>query len=250
MPKRFTNPGYIRDLLHERASNPGIGVGGYSRQKPVPPDPKKQINYSQQRPVSFSASMQKINDDLTKFADILGTAPVTFRDPMFDSPEVQDIGKGTHPVVGYRDFNYVLDADQRIYLASRNGVCWPRYQAFFATCTLKTNVYDHDSPDVNCTCGIYAFDNLKHDDLKTECPIYGEVNLWGDVLLCETGFRAELAYPKTLFVVDNGTRIAKRIRNLLEECYGVPTYLVDKKNKPIEEVLEREISKLMRGSKK
>jgi hypothetical protein len=55
---------------------------------------------------------------------------------------------------------------------------------------------------VSCICGIHAAKSLEqlrkngHD----RCGIYGEVCLWGTVVERERGWRAQLAYPKNLFL--------------------------------------------------
>jgi hypothetical protein len=55
---------------------------------------------------------------------------------------------------------------------------------------------------VNCTCGIYAAKSLEHlrKNGYDRCGIYGEVCLWGTVVEHERGWRAQLAYPKNLFL--------------------------------------------------
>ena len=59
----------------------------------------------------------------------------------------------------------------------------------------------HDAPQVNCTCGIYAAKTLHHFGAGYEqYGIHGEVYLWGTVVEHERGWRAQLAYPKNLFL--------------------------------------------------
>jgi hypothetical protein len=56
---------------------------------------------------------------------------------------------------------------------------------------------------MKCTCGIYGSKNLNHlrrTQLWQYGGIYGEVNLWGSVVEHEQGFRAQFAYPKTLYL--------------------------------------------------
>ena len=60
----------------------------------------------------------------------------------------------------------------------------------------------HDAPQANCTCGVYAAKSLEHlrKNGYDRCGIYGEVCLWGTVVEHERGWRAQLAYPKNLFL--------------------------------------------------
>jgi hypothetical protein len=54
---------------------------------------------------------------------------------------------------------------------------------------------------VNCTCGIYAAKTLHHFGAGYgQYGIHGEVYLWGTVVEHERGWRAQLAYPKNLFL--------------------------------------------------
>jgi hypothetical protein len=60
----------------------------------------------------------------------------------------------------------------------------------------------HEPPQTNCTCGVYASKSL--EQLLTtgyaKCGIHGEVYLWGTVVEHELGWRAQFAYPKSLFL--------------------------------------------------
>ena len=60
----------------------------------------------------------------------------------------------------------------------------------------------HELPHSNCTCGVYAAKNLEH--LRQfgyeRRGIHGEVYLWGTVVEHKLGWRAQFAYPKSLFL--------------------------------------------------
>jgi hypothetical protein len=60
----------------------------------------------------------------------------------------------------------------------------------------------HEAPQTNCTCGIYAAKTFHHlcSAGYDRYGVHGEVNLWGKVIEHERGWRAELAYPKNLFL--------------------------------------------------
>jgi hypothetical protein len=98
------------------------------------------------------------------------------------------------PVVGYRVWQWGATG-----LKSLNGIEWHPGEAFTAEC--KTQGC-HETPQANCTCGIYAsksFDHLRRLGY-TEQRITGEVWLWGTVVEHEDGWRAKFAYPKNFVV--------------------------------------------------
>ena len=98
------------------------------------------------------------------------------------------------PVVGYRVWQWGATG-----LKSLNGIAWHPGEAFTAEC--KTQGC-HETPQANCTCGIYAsksFDHLRRIGY-TQDRIHGEVCLWGTVVEHEGGWRAQFAYPKNLVV--------------------------------------------------
>jgi len=98
------------------------------------------------------------------------------------------------PIVGYRVW-----CSDAAGLKSLNGIPWRPGKALIAECSTQGN---HETPQSNCTCGVYASKSLDH--LRrlglTENRICGEVWLWGTVVEHEEGWRAEFAYPKRLMV--------------------------------------------------
>jgi hypothetical protein len=110
------------------------------------------------------------------------------------------------PIVGYRVWTW-----DTMGLKSLCGEQWHPNQSLAARCrasavvgTIAGRVEGHDShdaPQVNCTCGIYAAKTLHHFGAGYEqYGIHGEVYLWGTVVEHERGWRAQLAYPKNLFL--------------------------------------------------
>jgi hypothetical protein len=147
--------------------------------------------------------------------------------------KLKDLGVGIEPIVGYRDF-YVTLVNGAMVLTSRNGAVWNPIEKHRALCTPQGQTAQlldlrHDSPNEFCNCGIYAFDAPDHHDMKMSNAVWGEVNLWGNVLICDSGYRAQFAYPKTLFVVNNGTETIHWVVEKLTELYMIPVYLVDKR---------------------
>jgi hypothetical protein len=78
----------------------------------------------------------------------------------------------------------------------------------------------HSAPDRNCACGFWSF---KTSDLLAKALItyaekvnvLGQVELWGKVIECENGWRSEFAYPKELWLLEEGL-------DSLSWTYGVP----------------------------
>lgn len=83
----------------------------------------------------------------------------------------------------------------------------------------------HTAPQMDCTCGIWAFKDLDklvgvvgsdYDQVR----VLGKVSLWGTVVETENGYRAEKAYPSELWLLDGS----------LEELsiiYDVPIRKID-----------------------
>lgn len=64
----------------------------------------------------------------------------------------------------------------------------------------------HDCPDKDCSCGVWAFRDLnefkKMGESYSSTAVVGQVYLWGRVLECENGYRAQFAVPKELWIFD------------------------------------------------
>jgi hypothetical protein len=135
-------------------------------------------------------------------------------------PPPQELGVSEELLVGYRDFQ-VKDG----VLTSRNGHEWPAREKHVATCTI---LGEHHAPVRDCACGIYSFTRPDHKDLRKSdlADVYGEIYVWGDTYICETGYRSQYAYPKSLFVKDDGTRKKAFLTRWLEDEYGVPVFPV------------------------
>lgn len=154
----------------------------------------------------------------------------------------------TEPEIGYRDFTFLTKGNiDRPMLLSRNSIPWPRYEPMVATCN-GDPFAKHDAPALDCQCGIYAYDKPSHPDMKSDAKIWGELALWGEVFICETGFRAQYAYPQTLFILDVGTKLVRTFRDNLEREYGVPVHLVEKREgKKASEIMQDMIDNFTSG---
>lgn len=134
---------------------------------------------------------------------------------------LEDLGLAIEPIVGHRGWKLYAKG-YKLTLVSRNGIHWPMRQKLVAFC--KDNELRHIAPDEHCSleCGIYAY-NHPTPGLSTGI-VHGEVYLWGTILMSDLGYRAEYAYPKSLYLVDNPDlkHRQEQIREQLEENYGVP----------------------------
>ena len=112
------------------------------------------------------------------------------------------------PIIGYRVWKW-----EKTGLKSLCGERWKPSQLLAARCRASVvvgpiagraeAVHDaHEPPQTNCTCGVYASKSLEQllTTVYAKCGIHGEVYLWGTVVEHELGWRAQFAYPKTLFL--------------------------------------------------
>jgi len=106
------------------------------------------------------------------------------------------------PIIGYRVWRWDTTG-----LKSVCGEPWPPGQPLAAGCRVfvgrAENAHDtHDAPQEKCTCGIYAAKTFHHlcSAGYDKYGVHGEVFLWGKVVEHERGWRAQLAYPKNLFL--------------------------------------------------
>ena len=101
------------------------------------------------------------------------------------------------PIIGHRVWRW--DAAG---LRSLNGKRWSPRQPVAAKCGAENAHDDHEPPRLDCSCGVYAAKSREHlRQLGYEGRgIRGEVHLWGTVVEHELGWRAQFAYPKTLFL--------------------------------------------------
>jgi hypothetical protein len=114
---------------------------------------------------------------------------------------------------------------------------WPVGAPFEARCEAQrlrlSRRPRHAAPSETCSCGIYGapFELIRRklaldDGLPPGCLfVLGTVSLWGDVLECERGWRAALAYPSRLFVPLGVPGAAERAVGLRD--YGVPVELLE-----------------------
>jgi hypothetical protein len=140
------------------------------------------------------------------------------------------------PLVGYRVWQW--DA---IGLRSLNGERWFAHQPLSAVCRAdvcgsiaglsKSTHNPAELPSFGCSCGVYAAKTVEHlyqCGYKT-LGVHGDVYLWGTVVEHERGWRAQFAYPKTLFLAAETipfslSEINARLTTLAE--FGTDIFLV------------------------
>jgi hypothetical protein len=115
-------------------------------------------------------------------------------------------------ITGYRAWNVPLFVDELRSVAKSHK--WKPYQRFEAQCEAS------QCSGVACSCGIYAFNKMELVQKeytttdRNKRYVYGECWLWGRVLECKDGYRAQFAYPKAFI---NSGPIAER----MAEVFGV-----------------------------
>ena len=85
------------------------------------------------------------------------------------------------------------------------GDAWPARRAMSAACA------QHSLPVLDCDCGIYAVTTREAALAlarwaRSALPnplVYGQVHLWGRVLVHSAGFRAQFAYPYELALLND-----------------------------------------------
>jgi hypothetical protein len=151
------------------------------------------------------------------------------------------------PIVAWRSWLVVDTADGPRLHSTARAQAWHPGEPVCAICRPPTRLLPwprrdpHAAPQAACTCGVYAAANLT-GALATLDPyarlgwtvlhrVFGQVALWGRVIECAAGWRAEFGYPARVVVparrlhdvpVPQVERLAERLR-----VYGVPVETCD-----------------------
>jgi hypothetical protein len=140
------------------------------------------------------------------------------------------------PFVGWKGL--VARPDGRLSSPSREAE-WPPRKPLVAECDR-----DPHSAFARCSCGIYAtksFEDLKKNSYNwndTSIPwlpawtspteelvwVVAEVKLWGEIRRGTIGYRAQYAYPKTVYVPGHKWELGRRICDL----YGCRLRFIDR----------------------
>jgi len=108
------------------------------------------------------------------------------------------IVKSGKPLVGWRGWNVMVPG----FLATSTGnhaTVWLPGERTEAICIAHPD--KEGVPHEYCMCGLWAFNSAQEifKQNYSRQTVLGEVWLWGRVIECEKGFRAEYAYPKKLY---------------------------------------------------
>lgn len=125
------------------------------------------------------------------------------------------------PITGYRCWNV---HHHGLLLGQNHVEPWQPYTPFVARCGHAVspghivNGLWMQAPVWSCHCGVYAFHTQESVDERVmmgrspwmtgvqgigmEAMVWGEVKLWGKVIVHEDGYRAEFAYPGELWCED------------------------------------------------
>jgi hypothetical protein len=110
-----------------------------------------------------------------------------------------------------------------IRLVSRGDVIWPTESALEAACEFHT----HTPPAERCTGGIYALSSSEtfpyYGYDGATYAVFGEVFLWGEVVRGTKGYRAQFAFPKSLFMAHRDWQYTQHLR----DAYDVPVTLTN-----------------------
>jgi hypothetical protein len=140
-------------------------------------------------------------------------------------PDDMVIPDYTEVMIGWRAWR-TKERDGKIFLHSvtKANHSWPHRKPLIATCltTLRARrVHPHPVPSVDyCTCGIYSTKTRAHlmsMSYPEQGQVIGEVSLWGRIVEGTHGWRAQFAYPRTLYVNYPSDNVVR-----LNEAYGVP----------------------------
>ena len=120
------------------------------------------------------------------------------------NPSLPDGPDPVQAVIGWRVWR--VDARYRLRSALRDEPWEPR-RPLVAACDAG-----HRAPEECCTCGVYAVHSAEdaaaylvgRNSPEAVHRVLGRVALWGRVVECEHGWRAERAYPAQLWVPDCG----------------------------------------------
>ena len=147
------------------------------------------------------------------------------------------------PVVAWRAWKVVRSGGRARLSSLFVALTWTPDAATTARCMawrapwrwLRTR---HEAPREECDCGIYATtlavlaEHLTPRTLTSpgvQRIVLGRVSLWGSVVECVNGWRAETAYPERLFVPRFEWRTEEQATSVAADLadYRVPVELLD-----------------------
>jgi hypothetical protein len=129
----------------------------------------------------------------------------------------------TEPILAWRIWRLHVDPEtgqpEPALESPVYGDPWPEARAFKALCD-RWHPVGRPAPLAPCGCGIYAVTNRDAAAVwarwaQSALPhpiVIGRVQLWGRVLPHSHGYRAEVAYPYELEVLDDDESLGRGLR--------------------------------------
>jgi hypothetical protein len=109
----------------------------------------------------------------------------------------------TEPVIGWRVWRLHAGHDGPRLMSVTRPYVWPGAEPMRAKCDLSHG--SRPTPDVRCTCGVYAAatpDALSRVQvLSGDASVVGAIAMWGTVVEHTRGARSSFAYPARLRLV-------------------------------------------------
>lgn len=180
---------------------------GFTGWKMMDPDPEAERKAKEQR----ERDLREWKGRLT----VIGEAPaVKLDNPEPEKPKQHRSPDYVHTLTAWRAWGYGQSRLQALGTDHQ----WKPKRAVKAECS--RDYTGHDAPHINCQCGYWSF---KTPELmkeacfgyKGDVAVVGSVEIWGRVIECENGYRSEYAYPKELWLLEEGLE-------RLSWIYGVP----------------------------
>ena len=163
--------------------------------------------------------------------------------PGLDPTQVQHT---TVALVGWKGAGVTIN--DGIIVSSHGATEWPAYERLTAECNRDYHPRGACvAPEYNCNCGIHAgikamtahsyalggARSLRGQDAsgryqqdRISCLI--ETNLWGTIMVNETGYRAQYAYPKSVVLIADSVlnRMNALVQERVRNRYGVPVEIM------------------------
>lgn len=122
------------------------------------------------------------------------------------------------PIIGWRCWRW--NTSKETLFSTVYGTPWPVQEKLTARCFVD----DPDAPIclhcpmADCTCGIHAWSDRTYLDRIIQLepygfPVWGQVSLWGRIVECERGYRAQYAYPYSLLILPEYEMFRSRLRD-------------------------------------
>ena len=149
------------------------------------------------------------------------------------------------PIVAWRTWRIVRRGDTLRLASVVQATIWEPNQEAIGECLPlrrfripRLRRREHHTPDASCTCGIYASTRVdvagryafsrQFAVSDGGARVIGLVSLWGRVVACTHGWRAEFAYPRRIFIPQRVRGRDRRLEDVAFELteYGVPIEVV------------------------